>query len=547
MSLSAPRRLAGFSPVHLLVLVAVAELSIFRLAVPALRPKANEPIPVWFEALENIGLFLLYFGTTLAIGVLAVRAWEAFQTRKRGVVTLLELVLGGAFVACALLGFASVAVSPSSGLSFAFHSAWAFALVALIVLALVRHDDWGVAIGMAAVAVPLLLHYVHVFIGYAILSEDQLDSGSLIERAHDWGLLALVFAALVTPYVFCPKPAIRAVTQIVPFVIALLIGGIGAVLVRSEPKAALDLASLGVGVDLMPGVSNNDMALYLLALATLSWTLTATTTAESESRREVGIGLGLIVLGGYGFSWPLHFLLPVVGMLVMLDAAPHLRDEETPLAVRPRTPPIDDDAWTAWVMQLAAALRGDEDQEIRTVTVRGEAESSQTVMVGERHGVTFKARFGRLHRALVVVDVVAGREVDESVRATFTLFAKVDALGDVHPAPPPAAPSVTIDDPAFMERFRVRGDAAAVNALLDEELRARATTMLEGWLAWWQGASARFRVYPAVGAQMDHPVPLGELAARGAGTVERMTAVIDLVTTIASRGLGAPAQPSLLE
>ena len=92
-------------------------------------------------------------------------------------------------------------------------------------------------------------------------------------------------------------------------------------LVRREYKAAMDLASLGVGVDLMPGVSNNDMALYLLALATLGWTFTACAIAESEARREVGMGLGLVVLGGYGFAWPMHFLLGVVGLLVMYDAS----------------------------------------------------------------------------------------------------------------------------------------------------------------------------------------------------------------------------------
>jgi hypothetical protein len=64
----------------------------------------------------------------------------------------------------------------------------------------------------------------------------------------------------------------------------------------------------------------------------------------------------------------------------------------------------------------------------------------------------------------------------------------------------------------------------------------------------------RFRVYPAVGAPMDHPVPLSDLAVRGSGTVERMSGVIDLVTAIAARGLHAampdpmPApEPAVLE
>lgn len=507
--------------------------------MPALRPPANAAIPFWYEALDNVGLFIHYFGTMLAIGVLGTRAWEL--VRARG---LAQTALAAVLSVAGLFALASVVVTPSNGLSFAFHSAWAIALVTIVVIGLVRHEDLGVALGMAVLITPLLVHYGAVLIGYLFLSEDQLHDGNLRERAQDLGVLALVLSALLTPYAFCPKPAVRAVTRIAPLVIALLVGGMGAVLVRREFKAAMDLASFATGVNPLRGLSANDMALYLLALATLSWTLTATASADSESRREVGIGLGLVVLGGYGFGWPLHFLLPVVGLLVMLDAAPRLHDEEAPLAVRPRTPGIDDEAWATWVGQLGTALGGG-DAEIKTVTVRPDPYSTQTVMVGVRHGIHFKARFGRMGQSLVVIDVVAGREVADTQRATFTLFAKPEGLGDVHPAPPPAAPSVTVDDAAFMARFRVRGDATAVNTLLDEPLRALAAAMLEGWLAWWQGHSVRFRVYPAVGAQMDHPVPIGELAMRGAGTVERMSGVIDLVTTIAARGLAAP--PAVLE
>jgi len=551
--LSSPRRLAGLSPVHVLVLVAVAELSITRLAVPTLRPKPADVIPVWFEVLDNLGLFLLYFGTTLAAVVLALRAWDLFKSRAQVPVpaAIGRLGLAVALGACAVLAIVTVAVAPSSGLSFALHTAWALAIAGVVATAFAHRRDLGVAIGLAAIAVPLLLHYGAIFAGNVVLSEDELGDGSLIERAREWGLHALVIAALVTPYCFSPRPIIRAVSRVAPIAVALLIGGLGAVLVRRELKAAMDLASLGVGIDLGPGVPAGDMALYLLAIATIAWTLTACALAESEARREVGMGLGMIVLGGYGFEWPFHFLLGIVGMLVILDAAPRLAEEEAPRAVRPRTPVIDDEVWQSWIAQLVESLRKDDRGELRTVTVRGDDDSATTVVVGERHTVPFKARFGRIGGALVSIDVVCGREIDESERATFTLYARPDGTREAHPPPPPAAPTVQVDDESFAARFRVRGDADAVGAMLDPSLRARAAALLDGWTAWWAGAGLRFRVFPAIGAPLDHPVPLGDLAMRGAGTVDRMSGAIDLLTSIAARGLDAPAdgqrEPAVLD
>jgi hypothetical protein len=537
--LSSPRRLAGLSPVHVLVLVAVAELSITRLAVPTLRPKPGEAVPVWFEVLDNLGLFLLYFGTTLAIAVLALRAWELFQRRAQvpPLHAVARFSLASVLLACGLIAGVTVVVAPNADLSFALHTAWAAAIIGIVIAAFARRRDLGIAIGLAAIASPLLVHYGAIFAGNVVLTEDELGNGSLIERARDWGLHTLVLAALLSPYCFSPRPVVRAVSKVAPIVVAMLVGGLGAVLVRREYKAAMDLASLGVGIDLGPGVPPGDMALYLLATATLAWTLCACALAESEARREVGMGLGMIVLGGYGFEWPFHFLLGIVGMFVILDAAPRLADEEAPRAIRPRTPAIDDEVWQTWVAQLVAELRKTHDAELKTVTVRGDDEGSTTVMVGERHGVPFKARFGRIGGALVSIDVVVGRELGEDTRATFTLYARPDGR-EAHPPPPPAAPAVHVDDESFSARFRVRGDADAVLALLDEAHRARAAALLDGWIAWWSGTGLRYRVFPAIGAPLDHPVPISDLAMRGAGTVERMSGAIDLVTAIAARGLG---------
>lgn len=553
--MSQPRRFAGLSPVHLLVLVAVAELSITRLAVPTLRPPRDaKVIPLWFEVLDNVGLFFLYFGTTLAIAILAMRAWELIRARTRPPVwkAIGRVALAVALIACAAIAGVMVGGLTATSVSMALHLACGLAIIGIVTAGWFRRDDIGISVGLQIVAIPLVLHFIAVLGGYLFLTEEELADGRLIESAKDRGLQALVLAALLSPYLFSPRPVFRALSKVAPLVVAMLLGGLGAVLVRREYKAAMDLASLGVGIDLSPGVPAGDMALYLLAIATLGWTLCACALAEAESRREVGMGLGLIVLGGYGFDWPFHFLLGVVGMVVILDAAPRLHDEEAPRSMKPRTPPIEDEAWQAWITQLIAGLRKDDDAaDIKAVTVRGDDGSATTVMVGERHGAPFKARFGRLGGALVSIDVVCGREISESQRATFTLHARADGIQEAHPAPPPAAPSVHIEDTGFSARFRVRGDVGVVEALLDAPIRARAAAMLDGWLAWWEPESLRFRVFPAIGAPLDHPVPISDLAMRGAGTVERMVGVIDILTTIAARGLRPAAagegEPAVLE
>jgi len=96
----------------------------------------------------------------------------------------------------------------------------------------------------------------------------------------------------------------------------------------------------------------------------------------------------------------------------------------------------------------------------------------------------------------------------------------------------------------WLEGLGFRGE----RAIFDEPLRARAAAMLDGWVAWWAGACLRYRVYPGLGAPLDHPAPLSELAIRGVGPVDRMVGVIDVLTSIAARGLPASgeAEPEVL-
>src|SRR5262249_5686420 len=98
------------------------------------------------------------------------------------------------------------------------------------------------------------------------------------------------------------------------------------------------------------------------------------------------------------------------------------------------------------------------------------------------------------------------------------------------------------------ERFKLRGNARAFERLLDEGLRARAIATLDGWLAYWDGEGLRYRVYPARGAPLDHPLPLSDLALGRPAPPERLVAVIELLVEIAARGVPAhqPSEPGEL-
>src|SRR5262245_23816510 len=211
-ALHPPRRLTGFSLVHLLLLVAVAELSINRLAVPALRPPpaAGSP-PVWHAVLDHVGLFLLYFASTLAIGILFLSAAGLVRSSRegaapRGAAWLRAGVLGGLGVVAAI----AVVAPPSATTSFLLQSFFAAAVVALIATIVVRRPGWGVAAGAILVGIPLLIYYGGAFASHFVLSEDQVLDTGLTERIQRWGTGALCLAAVLSPYCFAPRPLARA-------------------------------------------------------------------------------------------------------------------------------------------------------------------------------------------------------------------------------------------------------------------------------------------------------------------------------------------------
>lgn len=538
------------SPLELILIGAVvAEVAFGRLLVRGLEKKpvfikgeAQKLVPpTWFVALDYVALFLLYFVALLGVVALVLRARARWGGGGGGVVVArLDRGLDGATAAAMAVVAAFATVVDPGSVETALHLALGAVALATIGRVWGGRRDLGAAIGVTLAALPILVYCGASLLQPWLWSEDELLGGQARIAIGKAVRNALVLAAIASPYCLAPRPFSRALTRVLPFAIALVVAGVGATLLRLDYVATVKAANRVLGLDLRVDAPQDQLALYLLAFATITWTVTACVTAASPARRRLGLGLGLLVLAGYAFTWPAAFVTAAVGLTFLADGARRVRDEERAAFV-PVTPPIEDDAWQGFVGHLVAALRAKVgDGAVSAVSVRGEGEHTSTVVVTERHGVPVRLRVERMARAVVVVDLVCGREVDASRGATWSVVARGALGAGSHPEPPAAGPLVRAGDSPFDERFRCRGDRDALLRLLDDGRRARAAASLDGWLAYWEGQSLRHRVFPGQGAPLDAPIPLSALAFERRSTpdsVERLVMLVELCAEIAATGL----------
>lgn len=541
MDLSRRSTAGGLAPVVVLLLVALAELAINRVAIGTKTAvglvsatlHAGARPPGWYTALSYAGLFLFYFASTLALGILVGRIGRMLRGGVRDKLAGATLAVAGVLAALPLVFTGSVDTS------FALELALAAATIACVVAALGRQRDLGVQLGIVMLAAPILVHTVNVVGAKYLWPDGAFDTPGVVMART--GVLSLCLAALVSPYLLAPRPFARAVTRPAPVLIAMAIAAAGAIAARLWYGSVAKAATLAIGVELTQGQPDPRLALYLLAIATLMWTLASCALAPSEARRQIGAGVALVVLGGYAFRWPHHYLLPLVGLALVADAARRVRDEElAALPISTDTPPIAD---TAWLPYISAVKRGLERSlsNVHMLTTRGEAGLTSSLIVGDRLGIPVRTRIERIEGSVIALDVVIGRELDEVRAATLTLWAIPPRALGVNPAGPPAAPLFKTGDAQLDERFKARGSALAIGTLLDDGLRARVAATLDGWLAYWERESLRYRVYPGRGAPLDHPIPLSDLALGRATTPDRLIAVIELLVEIAERGVKIPA------
>ncbi len=550
----------SLSALELILLGAVmAEVSIGRLLVRGLEKKpvfikgqAQKLVPPsWFVALDYVALFLLYFVALLGVIVLTVRAHEAMLGARHGrpaerIGRGIDGVTAGGMAVVATL---AVMADPATVQTF-LHVALLVVAIHQVVRVWARKVDVGAAIGLTVCAAPILIYCGASLLSAQLWSEDQLLGGEARAAIGKLARNGLAVAAIASPYCLAPRPFARSMTRVLPFAIALLIAGAGAAALRIDYLSTVKAVNRVLGLDLRVDAPQDQIALYLLAFATVTWTVTACVTAASPARRRVGFGLALLVLAGHGFAWPAAFVTAATGLVLLGDGARRVRDEER-AAFIPVTPPIEDEVWQAFVGHLVAALRHKHgDGAVSAVSVRGEGEHTSTVVVTERHGVPVRLRVERMARAVVVVDVVCGREVDAGRAATWTVVARGGAAGTgSHPEPPAAGPVMRADDAPFDQRFRSRGDRDVMLRLLDSGLRARAAASLDGWLAFWDGQSLRHRVFPGQGAPLDVLIPLSQLALERRSTpqsVEHLVLVVELCVEIAAPALATRDEPVAL-
>jgi hypothetical protein len=535
-------RPARLTALHILVAVGVLEVAINRIAVPMLRPLKGDP-PMWHTVLDYTGLFLFYFTGVLAALVIAQRCVEVFSERTNA----RDRIAYGFAIAATVLAAIPLVISAPAELSLVLEILFALAMVALIISAVGADRDVGIQVGLPIIGVPLLIHTANVLGARFVWPDSTFDGpGLAIARA---GVVALCLAALLSPYCFAPRPFSRAVTRPGPVVLAMAFAAAGAVLARTFYPIVAKAAALAIGIEISQSQADPRLALYLLAVATLAWTLASCAFAASRARRRVGIGLALLLLGGHGFRWPHHYLLPLLGMMLIVDAVRRVRDEEVAaMPIESETPPILDTTWATYIGSVTQALKrvlGD----VHSLTTRGDGGLMSSVIVGEASGLQVRTRIERIEGSVLALDIVIGREIDELRSSTLTLWAIAPRQLGANPPGPPAAPLFKTGDQPFDERFKTRGSALAMSKLFDDELRNRAVTTLDGWLAYWGQESLRYRVYPGRGAPLDHPLPLSDLAiGRSATQADRLVAVIELLVEIGRRGVTArPAEPTELE
>jgi hypothetical protein len=503
----------------------------YRLAAPALRPAGDTAPGIGHEILENIGLFGFHLASVLAAVVLALFGIpELFRGRD-----LLDRVVGGC---AALLALAALLLqfAPSTfALEVALHACYGLAVIAVVVVALARTGDLGVRLGVALFALPLLVHVAAPIVTH-LMGEESMFSG-LPETITNIGHWTLIVAASASPYCFAPRPFVRSAMRPAPALIGTFVGLIAAIIVRKHFEVGATLASYGLGVELGPGIPQHKVALALLALGTLSWTLVSCFLARSAARRRIGVGIALLLVAGYGFTWPMQFTLGALGLLVMARAGREVEDQEPADAGTGyfKAPPVEADTWQAYVQALCRALSSEDEATSVTTHHEGNRQTRIHAILG---GMELSVEIEAEDDSIARIDVLVG-EVGQGEPA-WTMAARPEKRHGVHPSPPhTSAPAIKTGDAPFDERFRVRGSHELCDQLLDNGLRARATALIDGWVAWWPGKGLGFRVCPGRGAPVDHPIPITELAFRPAGgpiNVDKMTSLLQLLRDIASRG-----------
>ena len=418
-------------------MVAAIELAVSRLAVPGLKPTdPSESPPLWHTGLSYFGLFLSYFGSVLAVGII-LRQLILFARGHHPYwqpIAYALVLVGAAFTTYAMK---SLIGAPGESETLLLELCFSLALLLLVAAQLKPGGDAAAKVGLLLLAAPLLVHFYRDAGVRWVLGDEALVSG-LPERIAASGQWSMVLAALLSPYCFAPRPFMDSAGRLAPLVIGAFVGVTGAFVMRHSAEVGVKIASEGLGVDLGSGPPASQIALYLIALGSITWTLVACFIAPSAARRRIGVGLGLVVAAGYAFDWPLQYLVGLVGFMTIGQAIREVVAEEQAAhawaTARFRRPSIPADVWQAYVVALVEALRG-RGMKAQTVSVEDPAllgppdtgaaerpaqasaapvleEASRThVLITDAAAPPVRLLVERVGGAVHVIEVVCGRDL----------------------------------------------------------------------------------------------------------------------------------------
>lgn len=539
-------RLEGRLP-HLLLLVAVAEFCVYRLLVPGLRSPAKVAPPLWHSLLTYLGLFLFYFASALAVGVIAHQLWQIVRKRDSHawVLTWMVVPVGAVFL---LLACISIVAAPSAGVTFLLEASVVLAILTIVMAQITRKGDLGARIGLLFLALPLVVHFYVPFLE-RFVREDVLFTG-LSDQIENTGFWLVLLSALTMPYCFGARPFFLRAARLAPVAAGLAVGASGALLVRTDYVKGVELAQNGFGISIAPAAPSSLIALSLLALSAVAWTLTSCLSSDSRHRRLIGVGIGLVVVGGYGFAWPLQFLVGLAGLLAISRGATRVQSEERAgmALAKLHVPPIRDEQWQPYVESLLRDLRDGEAGDGKpgsSLTVRAENGQQRTHLVYHRDEIAVTLTVERVAGVVNGIDlrfVAAGPnpvpDAEELGAPKWSLHPyQSSEMGLVHPSPPRCEGVEYLgEDEAFSKRFRVYDAGEFSAALLSDELRARMVKEIHGWIACWADGTLRFQVYPARAAPLDSPIPISALSfQREIQNNDAMLSLLDLLLQLARR------------
>ena len=320
---AAPR---DFELVASLLLIAGLELVLNRLAVPVLRPPGNQVVPAWHHQLDVVSLFVFHLATVMAA---AVCVWETVRVARAGGEhprSARLLLPVGVVLLLGLTGWAALGPEPPRGLSFHLESCFVLVLMLVGLVMTVGRvpraetsfpaGDPLVKIGYLFLVLPHLVHYYATF----ALRLFGAPGGALFERLQTVGQWTIALSAIAVSVLFTPRPWLRGILRPGPAIIGGFVGAIALVLLIRHQEVGLELASLGLGIDLGPGTPLGLIMANVGAAAAVAWMLTTAFTSAVSGHRLLGMGFALVVVGGYAYAWPLQLVTVTAGALAALRA-----------------------------------------------------------------------------------------------------------------------------------------------------------------------------------------------------------------------------------